>query len=119
MRWEQGQSKQKACERLPRMKKQPNIWRTTYEVPERKWPVVSRKALGDLKLNSLLVQEDWNQLVRALASGYVQLSNVGLWARQARLQALKAHNRELAAELDHRIEEIGNTLENWPMEIVG
>lgn len=102
------------------MKKQPSVWRTTYEVPERKWPVVSRKAFGDLQLNGVTnIPENWNPLVKALASGYVQLYNVKLWAVSARRRAYDAGKNDLGKELDARIAELKATLENWPMEIVG
>jgi hypothetical protein len=107
--------------------------RTTFEVPERKWPVVTRTMLAKAsEWNEITSAE--NVLITSLLRGYVLAVNVETNLKRALQEAMKKrdalerpqescdpwyHAQKLVTCLEAQLSRIEQIKEEWPLEIVG
>ena len=92
--------------------------RATYEVPDRRWPVVTRTMLAKASELGEPGPDD-NPLVKSLLSGYVYLCNVETNLKRALALAKTKADDKLAARIGNELERLEQVKEEWPLEIVG
>lgn len=91
--------------------------RATYEVPERRWPVVTRTMLAKASELGAPAPDD-NPLVKSLLSGYVYLCNVETNLKRALALAKTKDDDKLAARIGNELERLEQIKDEWPMTIV-
>lgn len=105
--------------------------RTTFEVPERRWPVVTRTMLAKAsEWNEITSAE--NALVTSLLRGYILNVNVETNLKRALQEAKKDRDRLMNIEgadtertwqlvkcLEAQILRVQQVKEDWPLEIMG
>lgn len=93
----------------------PKPGRTTFEIPAREWPVVTKTMLA----SGLDPDPDANPLVHTAMNGYVWLCNVETSLKRLKTLATNSDDAKLLRRCEVQLERLVQLKEEWPLTVVG